>query len=42
LRELIWHDPAAVRRFVTDHDVAARVRREVTNKLDTGHKNPRG
>jgi 3-methyladenine DNA glycosylase AlkD len=40
LRELIWHDPAAVRRFVAGHDVAPRVRREVTNKLGTGHKNP--
>jgi 3-methyladenine DNA glycosylase AlkD len=40
LRELVWHDPAAVRRFVEGHDVAARVRREVTNKLGTGHKNP--
>ena len=40
LRELVSHDPAAVRRFIEEHDVAARVHREVTNKLETGHKNP--
>ena len=42
LRELIVHDPEAVRSFLDDHDVAPRVRREVTNKLQTGLKQPRG
>ena len=42
LRELSVHDPAAVRAFLADHDLAARVRREVTNKLQTGLKQPRG
>jgi len=41
LRQLIVHDPEAVRAFLADHDVAARVRREVTNKLETGLKQPR-
>jgi 3-methyladenine DNA glycosylase AlkD len=36
LREL--RDPDAARAFLRDHDVAARVRREVTNKLDKGRK----
>lgn len=42
LRELVVHDPAAVRAFLKEHDaaLAARVRREVTNKLETGLKNP--
>ena len=40
LRDLIWHDAEAVRRFVEEHDVAPRVRREVTNKLETGLKHP--
>lgn len=42
LRELITHDPAAVRTFLLDHsaELAARVKREVTNKLETGLKNP--
>lgn len=40
LRELVVWDPAAVRAFLADHDgaVAARVRREVTTKLETGRK----
>lgn len=43
LRELIVRDRAAVRRFLTEHEpaLAARVRREVRNKLRTGLKNPR-
>lgn len=43
LRELISHDPGAVRRFLAAHDevLAARVKREVRNKLDTGLKSPR-
>lgn len=41
LRELTKTDRAAVERFLADHDVAARVRREVTNKLKTGLKTPR-
>lgn len=42
LRELIPHGPAAVRHFLQAHDdvLAARVKREVTNKLETGLKNP--
>ena len=38
LRELVPRDPNAVRGFLRDHDgaVAARVRREVTAKLETG------
>ena len=42
LRELSKNDPAAVRRFLSARGdrVAARVRREVTNKLSTGLKNP--
>jgi 3-methyladenine DNA glycosylase AlkD len=43
LRELIRIDPSAVERFLRDHDgmLAARVKREVRNKLTTGLKNPR-
>ncbi len=43
LRELVGHDPDAVRAFLTEHDdvLAARVKREVRNKLETGLKNPR-
>ncbi len=43
LRELARRDPAAVRAFVKAHGpaLAARVRREVDNKLRTGLKNPR-
>jgi 3-methyladenine DNA glycosylase AlkD len=42
LRELVVWDPEAVRRFLdAHHDVlAARVRREVRNKLETGRKHP--
>jgi 3-methyladenine DNA glycosylase AlkD len=43
LRELSKRDPNAVRRFLNErHDViAARVMREVRNKLSTGLKNPK-
>ena len=43
LRELVWHDPAAVRSFLDTHDhhLAARIKREVRTKLTTGLKNPR-
>jgi 3-methyladenine DNA glycosylase AlkD len=43
LRELVAHDPGAVRGFLDAHDdvLAARVKREVKNKLTTGLKNPR-
>lgn len=42
LRELVVHDREAVRGFLSEHEdaLAARVRREVTNKLNTGLKNP--
>jgi DNA alkylation repair enzyme len=42
LRELVVWDPQAVRRFLdAHHDVlAARVRREVRSKLETGRKQP--
>jgi 3-methyladenine DNA glycosylase AlkD len=42
LRELAKRDPAAVKRFLKAEggNLAARVRREVTNKLATGLKNP--
>jgi hypothetical protein len=40
LRALIPHDRKAVERFLRKHekDLAARVRREVRNKLETGRK----
>ena len=38
LRELIVWDPEAVRSFLASHDLAPRVRREVTPKLETGRK----
>ncbi len=43
LRELVWHDTEAVRQFLTAHDkhLAARVKREVRTKINTGLKNPR-
>jgi len=43
LRELAKRDPDGVRRFLADHqeNLAARVIREVTNKLTSGRKNPR-
>jgi len=42
LRELIVHDAEAVRAFLDQYDavLAARVKREVKNKLQTGLKNP--
>jgi 3-methyladenine DNA glycosylase AlkD len=42
LRELVPHDAGAVKEFLDEHDmvVAARVKREVNNKLGTGLKNP--
>jgi 3-methyladenine DNA glycosylase AlkD len=42
LRELVVHDPDAVREFLKKHDksFAARVKREVNSKLTTGLKNP--
>lgn len=44
LRELVVHDAAAVQRFLEEFeaDLAARVKREVRNKLETGLKNPKG
>jgi 3-methyladenine DNA glycosylase AlkD len=43
LRALVVHDPDAVRRFLAEHEdvLAAQVKREVNNKLNTGVKNPR-
>lgn len=43
LRELARKDPKAVRSYMTRHGdrLAARVRREVANKLSTGLKNPK-
>ena len=43
LRELVVHDSGAVRQFLSEHedDLAARVKREVRNKLRTGLKNPK-
>jgi 3-methyladenine DNA glycosylase AlkD len=43
LRALVVWDPDAVRAFLKAHDdqLAARVRREVLAKLQTGRKNPR-
>jgi 3-methyladenine DNA glycosylase AlkD len=43
LRELVVHDPEAVRAFLAEQGdaLAARARREVQNKLDTGLKSPR-
>lgn len=42
LRALVSHDPEAVGAFLEDYDgvLAPRVKREVTNKLETGLKNP--
>ena len=42
LRELVAHDPVAVEAFMREHEdaLAARVKREVRNKLRTGLKNP--
>jgi 3-methyladenine DNA glycosylase AlkD len=43
LRELAKREPAAVKAFLREHagQLAARVRREVRNKLETGLKTPR-
>ncbi len=43
LRQLVVHDPAAVRAFLAEHHgaMAAQARREVLHKLATGLKNPR-
>ena len=43
LRTLVVHDREAVSEFLQDYDdfLAARVKREVRNKLETGLKNPR-
>jgi 3-methyladenine DNA glycosylase AlkD len=43
LRELVPHDSQAVEAFLAKHEktLAARVKREVRNKLRTGLKNPR-
>jgi 3-methyladenine DNA glycosylase AlkD len=43
LRELVIHDPDAVREFLSEYEgvLAARVKREVRNKLTTGLKNPK-
>ena len=43
LRELIVHDPEAVQKFLDEHEqeLAARVKREVRNKLITGLKTPK-
>jgi 3-methyladenine DNA glycosylase AlkD len=42
LRELVVHDPDEVQEFLSTHEtvLAARVKREVRNKLETGLKNP--
>ncbi len=42
LRKLSGHDPDAVEAFLAEHEdvLAARVKREVRNKLETGLKNP--
>ena len=42
LRELVVHDAGAVMEFLDEHDkvLAALVKREVKNKLNTGLKNP--
>jgi len=43
LRELVPHNPVALRTFLREHDGAltARIKREVENKLRTGLKTPR-
>jgi 3-methyladenine DNA glycosylase AlkD len=43
LRELVVHDPDAVRAFLREYDdrLGARAKREVRNKLTTGLKNPK-
>jgi 3-methyladenine DNA glycosylase AlkD len=43
LREMVVHDPDAVSAFLEEYEyvLAARVKREVRNKLTTGLKNPK-
>jgi hypothetical protein len=43
LRELVVHDRDAVAAFLAEHEgvLAARVKREVRHKIETGVKNPR-
>jgi len=43
LRELVTHNPDAVREFLAEyeHVLAARIKREVRNKLTTGLKTPK-
>lgn len=43
LRKLVAHDRESVELFLAEHEnlLAARVKREVRNKLETGLKNPR-
>jgi 3-methyladenine DNA glycosylase AlkD len=43
LRHLVPHDPVALRAFLQENEeiLAARVKREVRNKLESGLKNPR-
>jgi 3-methyladenine DNA glycosylase AlkD len=43
LRELIPHDPESVLIFIDENEgvIASRVKREVTNKLTKGVKNPK-
>jgi len=43
LRELVVHDREGVKAFLKDHEavLAAQVKREVGNKLESGFKNPR-
>ena len=43
LRELVAHDPEAVRHFLDENEniLASRARREVQNKLFSGYKNPK-
>jgi 3-methyladenine DNA glycosylase AlkD len=44
LRELVVHDPQAVRAFLDEYEgvLAGRVKHEVRNKLKTGLKYPKG
>jgi 3-methyladenine DNA glycosylase AlkD len=44
LRELVVHDPQAVRAFLDEYEgvLAGRVKHEVRNKLETGLKYPKG
>lgn len=43
LRVLVVHEPDAVDAFLNEHDaaLAARVKREVRNKITSGLKNPK-